>query len=142
VRQPPSEKLRFLADTVMAELALLQITNGRLFAVPMDAARAASLRQDIEHSEHVDAFVARFGRLHDTTADEPLPAERDLLSVALKQPHPMQALHAFVKSRELITSSGLGLGAQQAIGKVGWALLECIGGDQRGIGRLQGHGAM
>lgn len=74
LRQRPSDKLRSPADTVLAEAALLQITDGRLFAVPMDAARAASLRVDIDLAERVDAFVARFGRLQDTAADKLLPA--------------------------------------------------------------------
>ena len=73
LRQPPSEKLRFLADTVLAEAALLQITDGRLFAVPMDAARAASLRHDIDLAERVEAFAARLGRLQDTVAEKLLP---------------------------------------------------------------------
>ena len=74
VRQRPSDKLRFLADTVLAEAALLQVTDARPFAVPMDAARAASLREDIDLGERVDAFVARFGRLQDTAGDKLLPA--------------------------------------------------------------------
>ena len=64
--QPPGNKLRFLAETVLAEAALLRITDGRLFTAPMDALRAASLRHDIDLAERVDAFVARFGRLQDT----------------------------------------------------------------------------
>lgn len=74
LRQPPSDKLRFLAETVRAEAQLLRITDGRLFALPMDARRAATLRHDIELAERVDAFVARFGRLQDTVADKLLPA--------------------------------------------------------------------
>ena len=66
LRQPPGDKLRFLAETVLAEASLLRITDGRLFAAPMDALRAASLRHDIDLAERVDAFVARFGRLQDT----------------------------------------------------------------------------
>jgi hypothetical protein len=74
LRQAPSAKLCFLAETVLAEAELLTITDGRLFATPMDATRAASLRQDIELAERVDAFVARFGRLQDTLGDKLLPA--------------------------------------------------------------------
>lgn len=74
LRQPPGDKLRFLAETVLAEAALLRITDGRLFAAPMDALRAASLRHDIDLAERVDAFVARFGRLQDTLGDKLLPA--------------------------------------------------------------------
>jgi hypothetical protein len=74
LRLPPSERLRFLAETALAETALLAITDGRLFALPMDAQRAATLRQDIDLAERVDAFVARFGRLQDTVGDKLLPA--------------------------------------------------------------------
>jgi hypothetical protein len=74
LRQPPSDKLCFLAETVLAEVDLLRITDGRLFATPMDAQRAGTLRQDIDLAERVDAFVARFGRLQDTVGDKLLPA--------------------------------------------------------------------
>ena len=73
LRRAPSEKLRFLAQVVRAEAELLSLTDGRLFAVPMDTRRAGTLRQDIELGERVDAFVARFGRLQDTLADKLLP---------------------------------------------------------------------
>lgn len=69
-----SPKLRFLADTVIAEAEHLQTTDGRLFAVAMTPERAASLRTDIDLAERTDAFVARFGRLQDTVADKLLPA--------------------------------------------------------------------
>ena len=51
-RQPPGDKLRFLAETVLAEVPLLCITDGRLFAAPMDADRAASLRRDIDPAQN------------------------------------------------------------------------------------------
>lgn len=73
-RQPPGDRLTFLAETVLAEAALLRITDGRVFAVPMNAERAGTLRHDIELAERVDAFVARFGRLQDTMGDKLLPA--------------------------------------------------------------------
>lgn len=73
LRQPASDKLRFLADTALAEARLLCITDGRLFALPMDAQRAGTLRHDIDLAERVDAFVARFGRLQDTVGDKLLP---------------------------------------------------------------------
>ena len=75
-----SPKLRFLADTVLAESGHLQTTNGRLFAEPMTPARAGSLRTDIDLAERTDAFVARFGRLQDTVADKLLPALLDWLA--------------------------------------------------------------
>lgn len=75
-----SPKLRFLADTVLAEAEHLQTTDGRLFAVAMTHERAASLRADIDLAERTDAFVARFGRLQDTLADKLLPALLDWLA--------------------------------------------------------------
>lgn len=74
---PVPPRLRFLVDTVRAEATLLAATDGRLFAEPMTADRAASLRQDDLLAERVDAFVARFGRLQDTLADKLLPALLD-----------------------------------------------------------------
>lgn len=71
---PPGDRLTFLAETVIAAAALLRITDVRVFALPMDAERAGTLRHDIELAERVDAFEARFGRLLDTTDDKLLPA--------------------------------------------------------------------
>lgn len=68
-----SPKLRFLAEVVSVEAEHLKATDGRLFAEPMTAGRAASLRFDVDLSERADAFVARFGRLQDTLADKLLP---------------------------------------------------------------------
>lgn len=68
-----SAKLQFLIDTVALESSHLQLTDGRLFQLPMDAERARSLRTDADLAERVDAFVARFGRLQDTLADKLLP---------------------------------------------------------------------
>jgi hypothetical protein len=73
LRGPASDKLRFLAQVVCAEAELLAVTDGRVFSQPMTPQRAASLRQDIDLGERVDAFVARFGRLQDTLADKLLP---------------------------------------------------------------------
>ena len=69
----PSTKLRFLAETVLAETKHLQITDSRLFNTAMTAARASTLVTDVDLSERVDAFVARFGRLQDTLGDKLLP---------------------------------------------------------------------
>ena len=79
-RPAPSEKLRFLAETVQAEARHLATTDGRLFAQAMTAERAAGLATDIDLAERVDAFVARFGRLQDTVADKLLPALLDWLA--------------------------------------------------------------
>lgn len=75
-----SPKLRFLAETVLAEARHLQTTDDRLFALAMTPARAASLGADIDLAERTDAFVARFGRLQDTVADKLLPALLDWLA--------------------------------------------------------------
>ena len=69
----PGPKLRFLAETVLAEALHLKLTDARLFAEPMSAERAGLLRLDIDLSERCDAFVARFGRLQDTLGDKLLP---------------------------------------------------------------------
>ena len=71
---PPTEKLRFLASTVLLEAEYLLQTDGRLFVQTMDVDRVRQLASDIELGERVDAFVARFGRLQDTLADKLLPA--------------------------------------------------------------------
>ena len=44
VRQPPGDRLKFLAETVLAEAALLRTTDSRIFMVPMGPERAASLQ--------------------------------------------------------------------------------------------------
>lgn len=74
LRAPPSEKLRFLAETALAEIELPGITDARRFASPMTAEGAATLRADHDPTERVDAFVARFARLQDTVGDKLLPA--------------------------------------------------------------------
>lgn len=72
--QPPSDRLGFLCGVVSRELQYLQETDGRLFSQPMTVLRAASLPQQSQLAEQVDAFVARFGRLQDTLGDKLLPA--------------------------------------------------------------------
>jgi len=79
-RPATSENLRFLIETVQAEARHLATTDGRLFAQAMTAARAASLTNDIDLAKRVGAFVARFGRLQDTVADNLLPALLDWLA--------------------------------------------------------------
>jgi uncharacterized protein with HEPN domain len=68
-----SPKLQALLAVLSLESGHLQQTDTRLFAQPMSAERAATLRTDQDLSERVDAFVARFGRLQDTLADKLLP---------------------------------------------------------------------
>jgi len=67
-------RLQRLTTLARKELQHLRITDERLFSSPFDARRAASLDSDVELSERVDAFVARFGRLQDTLGDKLLPA--------------------------------------------------------------------
>ncbi len=57
----------------------VEITDSRLFVVPMTPERAISLRTDINWAERTDAFVAPFGRLQNTWADKLLPALQDWL---------------------------------------------------------------
>lgn len=67
-------RLERLVGLAQKELRHLQLTDERLFSQPFDAERAASLDNDVDLSERVDAFVARFGRLQDTVGDKLLPA--------------------------------------------------------------------
>lgn len=67
-------RLRFLARVIAKELRHLETTDRRLFAVPMTTERAASLSDDPDLAERVEAFVGRLGRLQDTLADKLLPA--------------------------------------------------------------------
>lgn len=70
----PKARLQFLARVVKGEEANLSKTDRRLFARPLTAEVAASLKQDDQLAERVDAFVARFSRLQDTLGDKLLPA--------------------------------------------------------------------
>lgn len=76
------ERLRFLLETVALEAQYLQDTDGRLFAQPFTAERAAGLRAEPLLAERLDAFTARFARLQDTAGDKLLPA----LLVCLGEP--------------------------------------------------------
>lgn len=67
-------RLRFLARVVGKECRHLETTDRRLFAASMTPARAASLADDPDLAERVEAFVGRFGRLQDTLAEKFLPA--------------------------------------------------------------------
>lgn len=68
------ERLVFLLETAELEAQHLEGTDGRLFALPFTAERAASLRDDFDLAERLDAFVARYARLQDTAGDKLLPA--------------------------------------------------------------------
>lgn len=73
---PPADlaRLAFLFRVVGREAAHLRNTARRVFAQPMTVQRAAGLGADIDDSERVEAFVARFSRLQDTLGDKLLPA--------------------------------------------------------------------
>ena len=72
--EPSHARLLFLLETVTLEAEHLQATDGRLFAEPFTAERAATLRADALLAERLDAFAARFARLQDTAGDKLLPA--------------------------------------------------------------------
>lgn len=67
-------RLQHLAVLVQKEREHLEATTQRLFAQHWTAQDLPSLVQDIDFSERVDAFVARFGRLQDLLGDKLLPA--------------------------------------------------------------------
>lgn len=67
-------RLSFLARVIDKECRHLDGTDRRLFALPMTPERTASMADDTDLAERVEAFVGRFGRLQDTLADKLLPA--------------------------------------------------------------------
>ena len=71
---------------VEREILHLQLTDRHLFAEPFTANRAEGLNSNHNEAERVDAFVARFGRLQDTTGDKLLPA---LLGLLGNEPGPV-----------------------------------------------------
>ncbi len=56
------------------EARYLERTVGRLCSMNIDLAWVESLESSDEHSEMLDAFVSRYGRLQDTLGDKLLPA--------------------------------------------------------------------
>jgi hypothetical protein len=67
----PGERQRLsgLLKTAQAELLHLQQTDQRLFGRPFSPEGLVIHLEDIDFSERVDAFVARFGRLQDLLGD-------------------------------------------------------------------------
>lgn len=63
------------------EVKHLRMTSDRIKALEPDLQWIETLENNIEYSEMLDAFVARFGRLQDTLGDKLLPA---LLRVSLE----------------------------------------------------------
>jgi hypothetical protein len=68
------ERLSGLLKTAQAELMHLQQTDQRLFGSPFSPEDLVLRLREIDFSERVDAFVARFGRLQDLLGDKFLPA--------------------------------------------------------------------
>ena len=66
-------RLSFLLQVVKNESRHLQLTTERLFQQKIDADWVVALEDNIDKSEQLDAFVARFGRLQDTMADKLIP---------------------------------------------------------------------
>jgi len=66
-------RLAFLARIARREMRHLRLTDQRLFGKPFTLEQAASLENDLDLGERVDAFVSRFGRLQDTVGDKLLP---------------------------------------------------------------------
>lgn len=66
-------RLSFLLQIVESESRHIQLTTERLFRQDIDADWVIALEDNIDKSEQLDAFVARFGRLQDTIADKLVP---------------------------------------------------------------------
>jgi hypothetical protein len=64
------------------EVRYLERTADRLRSVNIDIFWVESLESNDEHSEMLDAFVSRYGRLQDTLGDKLLPA---ILSASLEK---------------------------------------------------------
>ncbi|MFN9571733.1 MAG: hypothetical protein ACK58C_06205 [Betaproteobacteria bacterium] len=80
LRTKEADRLRQLVRVCDKELAGLMRVMARLFAVPLTAELLASLDENEDLSERLDAFSARFGRLQDALTDKLLPAYFSLVS--------------------------------------------------------------
>jgi hypothetical protein len=82
----PSEstlkRLQFLSRLIAKEVLHLQQTDARLFAQPLELHTVATLSDNADLAERIDAFVTRLGRLQDTLGDKLLP----LLLATLGEP--------------------------------------------------------
>lgn len=63
-----AQRTRTLIETGLQEAHYLRRTDDRLFALPLSLDAISRLPENDELSEHIDAFVARFGRLQDTVS--------------------------------------------------------------------------
>ncbi len=66
-------RLQFLARVIQKEATHLASTDRRLFTDKLTPEVIASLDENPDLSERVEAFVGRFGRLQDTLGDKLLP---------------------------------------------------------------------
>jgi hypothetical protein len=76
----PIDRFLQTLDIVQREGKHLAYSWGRLYAQPIDSAWVCGLEANPELAERLEAFVSRFGRMQDTTADKLLP--RWLLALA------------------------------------------------------------
>lgn len=67
------KRLQFLCRVVEKETRLLLDTRQRLFQPGFDANALSTLETNPSLADRVESFVARFGRLQDTTGDKLLP---------------------------------------------------------------------
>lgn len=74
--------LEHLILVTAKESRYLMKTAHRMMATGIDIAWVKSLEESDEHSEMLDAFVSRYGRLQDTLGDKLIPA---LLRVTLEK---------------------------------------------------------
>ena len=61
-----SERLREALEVAGHEARHLRYSLARMESEPLDAAWVQALEQDPARAERLDAFVARYGRMHDT----------------------------------------------------------------------------
>lgn len=68
-----SERLAFLQRVIEKEIRHLEYSAGQVAVVTFTEAQAATLSDDAELAETVEAFTSRFARLQDTVGDKLLP---------------------------------------------------------------------
>lgn len=104
LQYPPEqlEAFRLTVGIVMKEVRHLAQTRQRLLTERIDAAWVATLEDNLELAERVDAFSSRFGRLQDTLGDKLLPRMATL--VGLRPAAPVE-LFAQAERLEWINSA-------------------------------------
>ena len=68
------ERLRFLMRVVSKEIVHLEYSSSQVFKQEITAKNLATLIEDPDFSESLEAFSSRFCRLQDTVGDKLLPA--------------------------------------------------------------------